>query len=73
MKADSIDRTAALEALAPGFAARVRHLLRDCLVAGLDVHVFEAARTEARQRWLYAQGRTRPGAVVTRLSTRLKS
>lgn len=32
---------------------------------GHDVRIAEAGRTQARQDYLYAQGRTRPGAVVT--------
>lgn len=34
--------------------------------AGIEGWVlFEGYRSQARQNWLYAQGRTRPGAVVT--------
>ncbi len=32
---------------------------------GHDVHVVETARSQERQDYLYEQGRTRPGAVVT--------
>jgi peptidoglycan L-alanyl-D-glutamate endopeptidase CwlK len=31
-----------------------------------NAHVFETLRTQERQDWLYAQGRTRPGKIVTR-------
>ncbi|GAA5514758.1 hypothetical protein Dcar01_03519 [Deinococcus carri] len=32
---------------------------------GIEVCVYETFRTAERQAWLYAQGRTRPGPVVT--------
>jgi peptidoglycan L-alanyl-D-glutamate endopeptidase CwlK len=32
---------------------------------GLPVRIGEVRRSYDRQRWLYAQGRTRPGPVVT--------
>src|SRR5512146_1753941 len=31
--------------------------------------MFEGYRSQARQAWLYAQGRTRPGAIVTNVRT----
>ena len=40
--------------------------LEECKSAGLDVFLTETYRTQARQDALYAQGRTKPGAVVTR-------
>lgn len=58
-----------LRVLAPTFAARLAHGLNECRWQGLDAVVFEAARGTARQAWLYAQGRTRPGAVVTNAAT----
>lgn len=33
--------------------------------AGFDMFENETWRPDERQRWLYAQGRTRPGAIVT--------
>lgn len=43
-----------------------------CAGRGLRMRLFEGYRSEARQRWLYAQGRTRPGPIVTYLKTPLR-
>lgn len=58
---------ASLANLAPQFATAVRRALAECNDAANDfeVKVFEAFRSSARQKWLYEQGRTRPGAIVT--------
>ena len=37
----------------------------DCLDQKLDFRILEAYRTPARQKELYAQGRTKPGPIVT--------
>lgn len=42
-----------------------RLFFQQCLLEGVDVFVVEGYRSQARQDWLYAQGRTRPGAIVT--------
>lgn len=42
-----------------------QYLLKACEQAGLKVIVTETLRTTARQQYLYAQGRTRPGSIVT--------
>lgn len=34
--------------------------------SGIPFRVFEGFRTPERQRWLFAQGRTRPGSIVTK-------
>ncbi|MDD3040082.1 M15 family metallopeptidase [Bacteroides sp.] len=39
--------------------------LDKCKKAGLSVLITETYRPQARQNWLYEQGRTRPGNVVT--------
>jgi hypothetical protein len=57
--------------LAPGFALRLYLHLRDANKVGLRVGLFEGLRTDERQRWLYAAGRTRPGPRVTNASTGL--
>lgn len=41
------------------------YLLKACEAAGLKVIVTETLRTTERQQYLYAQGRTRPGNIVT--------
>jgi peptidoglycan LD-endopeptidase CwlK len=59
--------------LAPLFAARVAETLSRARMAGLDPVLFEGWRSDVRQRWLYAQGRTRPGDVVTNAQSALYS
>ena len=44
---------------------RVKNFLRKVEEAGLHIMITETWRSKERQEWLYAQGRTRPGAVVT--------
>ena len=39
--------------------------LAECKKQGLNIGISETFRTVARQDYLYAQGRTRPGAIVT--------
>ena len=41
------------------------YLLKACKEAGLNIIVTETLRTTERQQYLYAQGRTRPGNIVT--------
>jgi peptidoglycan LD-endopeptidase CwlK len=54
-----------LNALHPLFRAPLERWLAEVRAAGLPIRVYETFRTPARQAYLYAQGRTRPGAVVT--------
>lgn len=51
--------------LAPLFYRRVQIALIECRSQGLNLHVFEGYRTPQRQAWLYAQGRSRDGKIVT--------
>lgn len=51
--------------LAPLFAKALERGVADCRNRGLRVYVFETWRSDERQKWLYAQGRTRPGDIVT--------
>jgi peptidoglycan LD-endopeptidase CwlK len=44
--------------LAPLFAARVAETLSRARLAGLDPIIYEAFRSDERQRWLYGVGRT---------------
>lgn len=39
--------------------------LEECKKAGIDIFITETYRSQARQNYLYAQGRTRPGIKVT--------
>lgn len=59
--------------LAPNFAIQVDRLLRDLQDRGTQVWMFEGRRTPERQAWLYASGRTRPGAIVTNARSHLYS
>lgn len=51
--------------LAPFMQNRLLMALNESHDQGYPIAVFEAVRTIARQDWLYAQGRTRPGKKVT--------
>lgn len=62
-----------LSLLAPHFRERVEAAIADCAAQGFPVKVAEALRSQERQAWLYAQGRTRPGPKVTNAPTNLTS
>jgi len=62
-----------LTLLAPKFREAVTAALADCAAKGLAAKVNEGFRSNARQAWLYAQGRTRPGNRVTNAPTSLTS
>lgn len=47
------------------FRTKVFKFLNECKKQDIDIFVTEAHRSEARQRELYNQGRTTPGAIVT--------
>lgn len=47
------------------FAGQVSALLEACKKKGLRFKLFEAYRTPQRQAHLFAQGRSRPGSIVT--------
>jgi peptidoglycan L-alanyl-D-glutamate endopeptidase CwlK len=59
--------------LAPGFWTRIQAVVATLQGWGLDPWVVECVRTKERQAWLYAQGRTRSGAVVTKAQSHLQS
>ncbi len=52
-------------ALSPVAQRACRAFLRECEREGLPVLITETYRSQARQDYLYAQGRTRAGKVVT--------
>jgi peptidoglycan L-alanyl-D-glutamate endopeptidase CwlK len=60
-----------LSHLYPEFAEKVKAILKQATIETMGKHgvntwiMFEGYRSQARQDWLYAQGRTRPGAIVT--------
>jgi len=51
--------------LAPFFLSRLNAALADCQSLGFRVAMFEGFRSAARQEWLYSQGRSRPGKIIT--------
>jgi LAS superfamily LD-carboxypeptidase LdcB len=55
-----------LGAVNPELARRIRLLIAAMLAHGVVVEVVQGFRTFAEQDALFAQGRTRPGPVVTR-------
>ncbi len=57
-----------LSLLHPGTRRKVTAWLDECRSKGYNVLVYETFRTEAEQDALYAQGRTKPGSVVTNAS-----
>ncbi|MBU2113493.1 MAG: SH3 domain-containing protein [Gammaproteobacteria bacterium] len=58
-------RDTVMEHLHPTFRHKVELLLQDLAKAKLPFRVFEGFRTPQRQRDLYNQGRSKPGAKVT--------
>jgi peptidoglycan LD-endopeptidase CwlK len=54
-----------LAELDPDFRAILEAALADARAAGLDPQVIETYRSQARQDYLYAQGRSRSGPIVT--------
>lgn len=52
--------------LPPEMADAVEFGLQVLADMGIPAHITEAYRTYDRQAYLYAQGRTRPGAIVTK-------
>jgi peptidoglycan L-alanyl-D-glutamate endopeptidase CwlK len=51
--------------LAPFVALRLTAALDECFEKGYIVAVFEGYRSPDRQQWLYDQGRTRDGKIIT--------
>lgn len=64
-----------LAQLAPAFRRAVEAAIKACAEhsPALEVKVHEGFRSSARQAWLYQQGRSRPGPIVTRAPTSLTS
>lgn len=54
-----------INALNPLAQTACRLFLETCKKQGINVFVTETYRSQARQNYLYTQGRTRPGQVVT--------
>lgn len=58
-----------IDDLHPTIARACRELIRRAAELGLPVLITETYRSGGRQEWLYAQGRTRPGLIVTNVRT----
>ena len=54
-----------IDRLRPDVAANCRKWLDLCKANGLNVLVTQTVRDKEYQEYLYAQGRTRPGSIVT--------
>lgn len=54
-----------VELLAPFVRERAVHALAECRDAGYPMAIFEGFRNPVRQDFLYAQGRTESGKIVT--------
>lgn len=55
-----------LDDLAPFFSQRLQDAIEECQCQGLPIYFFEGYRSPERQDWLFEQGRTRPGRIVTK-------
>lgn len=54
-----------IEALTPLAQKACTLFLNTCTERGIPIFITETYRSQARQNYLYEQGRTRPGAIVT--------
>ncbi|MDO5028893.1 MAG: M15 family metallopeptidase [Bacillota bacterium] len=54
-----------LDQLTPRTKDLAEKFLYQCKTQGLEVKIVETYRPQERQNWLYSQGRTRDGAIVT--------
>lgn len=54
-----------IKALHPRLQGKVSELIDICKKQGLKIGISECVRTKAEQDALYAQGRTKPGSIVT--------
>ena len=59
-------RCTSLNLLYPPFAEKLKAGLKDVRAAGIPMQLFETFRSRDRQNHLYAKGRTKPGARVTK-------
>lgn len=55
--------------LVPYLQPYVKRLIEECKKHGINIKCTETYRSQARQDYLYSQGRTRPGKVVTNAKT----
>lgn len=62
------ERTSSLNLLYPPFKMMLVTAIQDANSKGMYPLIFESWRSNERQSFLYAQGRTAPGAIVTNAS-----
>ena len=55
-----------LEDLCPRVKAKAEKFVAECKAAGVEVMIYSTYRDNESQDYIYAQGRTRPGAIVTK-------
>ena len=65
VKSQSTKPIDTLEGLDPEFRSKLDQLVKALEARGYKPWIYETIRTQARQDWLYASGRTRPGPIVT--------
>lgn len=65
VKMDKTQTDRAISSLTPTAQTACRLFLKKCGEAGLKVLITETYRSQERQDYLYEQGRTRPGNIVT--------
>ncbi len=58
-----------IDSLSPTFRKKFDQRWTEVIAKYPNAVVFEARRSQERQDWLYAQGRTRPWKIVTRTKT----
>lgn len=63
MNVTTTDRN--IDSLHPTAQTAIKLLFQECHKAGIDIFVTETFRSQARQNYLYEQGRTRSGKIVT--------
>lgn len=54
-----------IKTLLPAAQEKAREFMGACLKAGIDLKIISGTRTYDQQNALYAQGRTKPGRIVT--------
>ena len=69
----STERQTSLDGLHPDFLPKLQQLLDRLKARGFKPWMYETTRTTARQDWLYASGRTRPGPIVTNVSGKARN
>lgn len=62
---ESVQAVASAYRIAPGLAVRCELLRYFCDLAGYTFRITDGLRSDAVQDNLYAQGRTKPGSIVT--------